>query len=149
MPVGTITGPPGSFITISLERFETPEGRVLDANIIEEEELISAGVDGRRHREVGRRYRAFEASTTETTEDYVYAVVLARDIELLIGKDVRLELTNLGGGAFTYERVHVNNVRAVARPGKVAGSANFATHSASVECAWNLVLKEVVAGVNP
>jgi hypothetical protein len=131
-----------------LELFRTDRGAVEDVSLIEEEELIAAGVDGRRFRTVGNRYRPFTATILQTCLNYPSAITTARAYDDMIGTIVKLNIT-LTGVTYNYPRVHVRDARVRCMPGAVAGSTNAATHAAYVTGELDLVLIEAVPGATP
>jgi hypothetical protein len=131
-----------------LELFRTDRGAVEDVSLIEEEELIAAGVDGRRFRTVGNRYRPFTATILQTCLNYQAAIITARAYDDMIGTIVKLNVT-LNGVAYNYPRVHVRDARIKCTPGVVAGATNSATHQAYVSGEIDLVLIEAVPGAAP
>jgi hypothetical protein len=146
MSVGTITSADGNQYVIEL--FRTDRGAVEDVAVVEEEELTAAGVDGRRWRTVGNRYRPFTATILQTCLNYVSAVGQAKTYDEMIGTLIGIDIT-LDGAGYTYPDVHVTGVRMRAMPGKVAGAANAATHNAYVVGELDLVVVEQEAGANP
>jgi hypothetical protein len=149
MIVATITT---ETTTLSLDKFLTPNGRVPDVLVKNEEELTADGVDGRRFRDVSDRYPYFTVSTLETCATYVAAVARCREYDKMAGTNVRLTIANLGGTSYTFGRVHVSAInppipRAV--PGSVAGSAAGASHAAHIVCELSMVIMDVSQGINP
>lgn len=146
MSVGTITTATGVQYTIDL--FRTERGAVDDIAIPEEEELTAPGVDGRRWRTVGNRYRPFTATILQTCLVYTLAIQQARNYDELVGTLISLTVT-IDDVDYTYPSVHVLAVRVRAMPGVVAGADNASIHSAYVMGELDLVVVEQEAGANP
>lgn len=135
-------------VTLYFDKFLTPDGRVLDFPKVIEEELIANGVDGRRFRLNAFRYQPFTAQTLETASTYADAITRCRFYDAMIGDSVRLTITNLAGGVYTYKRVHVISCNAVPVPGYVAGAA-VATNAAHITATMEMVVMEQDDGANP
>lgn len=146
MTVGTITTADGNQYLIDI--FRTERGAVEDVAVVEEEELTAPGVDGRRWRTVGNRYRPFTATILQTCLNYVSAVGQAKSYDELIGTLISVSV-DLDGSTYTYPALHVSGVRMRALPGVVAGATNASTHTAYVLGELDLVVVEQEAGVNP
>jgi len=101
------------------------------------EELVSPGVNGRRWRTVYTQFVPFGMTTISDASTYTVAVALKNRAENFTNKLCNLKLT-VDGGSYTWAKVHVNAVRAVAVAGPVvyAGSSTGIAHMA---CEWNLV----------
>lgn len=146
--VATITTADG--IVLSLDKFLTPDGRVPDTQMMEEEPLTSPGADGVRYRDVGLQFPVFTVDTIETQSTYTAAVTRCRLWDAMKTTNVGLVITNLGGVvSYRYARVHVSTVRARAVPGSVAGSAAGTTHAAHIAAQLEMQVMTVVPGVNP
>lgn len=146
MSVGTITTAGGEQFV--LEVFRTDRGAVEDVHVVEEEELTAPGVDGRRWRTVGNRYRPFKAAIVQTALLYLDAIDLARQYDGMTGSTVALSVT-IGGVLFAYPSVHVLSASVRAMPGTVAGATNASTHGAYVTGELDLVVVEQEEGANP
>lgn len=146
MSVGTITTS-GSTQRV-LEICKTERGAVDDARVVEEEELTAPGVDGRRWRTVGVRYRPFTATIMETATTYTAAVIAARAYDGMVGTTISLSVT-LDSVAYVFERVHVIASSVRAAPGVVAGSTAGSTHAAYVMGDLRLVVIEQEDGSSP
>lgn len=146
MSVGTITDAYSNQYVIEL--FRTDRGSVEDVSVTEEEELVAAGVDGRRFRTVGNRYRQFTATILQTCASYPSAITTAKSYDDMIGTTIKLNIT-LTGVTYNYQRVHVRDARMRCMPGSVAGATNAGAHTAYVMGELDLVLIEVVDGSTP
>jgi hypothetical protein len=146
--VATITTDTGT--VLSLDKFLTGDGRVPDFAQVVEEELTANGVDGRRFRTVSNRYPEFTAAALETAATYAAAVTRCRIYDGMVGQNVKLQITNLGGSTvYNYLRVHVKAATPRAVPGTVAGSASGASHVAHIEASLTMVIMEIISGSNP
>jgi hypothetical protein len=146
MSVGTITSATNK--STAFEVFITDAGRVEDVAITEEEELRAAGVDGRRWRDVGDRYRFFQAQTITSSSDYAAAIATCREFDGLIGTLCKLSVT-LSGVAYAYSRVHVAACSAIAVPGVLSGPGLSDSNTAHVNATWTFVVVEQASGSNP
>lgn len=135
-------------IVLLLDKFLTPDGRVPDVAQMTEEELTAPGLDHIRYRDVGRRYRQFTVDTLETCSTYTAAVTRCRVWDRMKATNVKLAISNLGGGAYAYSRVHVEECIARAVPGAVAGSAT-PSNAAHVVASVTMRIMDQVSGVNP
>ena len=133
--------------TLSLDQFLTPDGRIPDVAKVVEEELTAAGVDGRRFRDLSRRYQPFTVQTIETSTSYVSAVTRCREYDKMQGKNVSMSVT-IGGNAYSYQKVHCMSATPVAVPGSVAGSAT-PSNAAHIQATLTFVLMDVISGANP
>ncbi len=146
MSIGTLTDSLNR--THTLEIFRSDSGRVDDRQVTVEEELLAAGVDGRRWRTVSSRYRVFQAETVTSCADYAAAINKARDLEATIGTNCKLSVT-LAGSAYAYSRVHVAECKATPRPGYLSGAGISASNAAYVVATWSLAVIDAPVGSTP
>jgi hypothetical protein len=145
--VATITTVDG--VTILLDKFLTPDGRVPDQAMMEEEALTAPGLNGTRYRDVGLQFREFTADIIETAATYDAAVTRCRVWDRMQATIIKLTISNMGSSAtYRYTRVHVVSHGIVVRPGSVANAAQ-PSHAAHLIGPVTLRLMEITAGLNP
>ena len=124
----------GSITTVS---FVTPKGFLDNFPQVTEEELTTAGVDGRRWRTIARQFPPFQAQTDSQCADFTQAVNLKRLCELFVGEVCTLTVA-IGGRTYIGRDVHVLAVLAQPRPGKLV-VAGGAASNAYLTATWSLV----------
>jgi hypothetical protein len=130
--------------SVQFLRFLTEEGFQSEQQEINEEELNTPGVDGRRFRTV---FRQFETTTAETTQDcatYNDAKALKKLYQSFRGRNCILQVT-AGGVVNVYPRVHISGVKALAHAGKVSGAGASSSSAAYVDATWSLVVMEAAS----
>lgn len=127
--------------TVQFLRFLTEEGFQNEQAEINEEELTTPGVDGRRFRTVLRLHEPTAAETTQDCATYNDAKALKKLYQSFRGRNCILNV-NAGGISYSYQRVHISAVKAFAHPGKIAGAGASASSAAFVDATWSLVVME-------
>lgn len=137
MSVGSLSVKGNSFDFLSIN---FPSGHPEDRAILQAEELITPGIDGRRWRTVYKQFPSFPMTTTLEATDYAAAVKIKQRAENLVQKLVNLSVATSGGN-FLYREVHVSAVQVRLFPGPVVGSgtSNGAAH---LEITWQLELTD-------
>lgn len=120
-------------------RFLTEEGFQGEVQQIQEEELTTPGVDGRRFRSIFKQYVPTQADTTIDCATYNDAKAVKKLYEGFVGKNGTLSVT-AGGVAYNYRKVHIAAVKASAHVGNVSGSGVSGGNTAYVDATWSFIL---------
>lgn len=113
------------------------EGFFSDSAIINEEELMSPGVDGARWRTVYKQFADFELRTVSQATTVAAAITTKRTAERkFVGKNVTLQAA-VNGVTYTMKNVHVKAVKATVIPGPLYG-AGVSSANAHVIIQWIL-----------
>jgi hypothetical protein len=137
MSLGTLsmTTGNGAGLVLPFLTFATPTGWLVDQYAVDEEELRSPGVDGRRYRTESQQFPPFTAETIADADSYAAAIARARQYLRTQGGYGDLAVT-IDGTEYRIRRVHVLHVAPRCQPGKVVGAGASAAAAASVLGAW-------------
>lgn len=133
MAVGSISYR-GDSLSLLVARTERGAPNALPT--VQEEELATPGVDGKRWRVVFRQYEPTELFTVIDCANYEYAVSNKALAESFKGKLVRLQVT-LGSVTYSFRDAHVAGVMATAFPGPAVGGG--ATGNSHLVVQWVIV----------
>jgi len=116
---GTITV---NAVTISVLIAQTDDGFLSDRFIINEEEFVTAGVDGARWRTVTKQFPEFELRTVSQAASYGVAVDMKRDIEQkMVGRNANISVT-INANNYSMKNAHIKAAKAAIVPGPVYAS---------------------------
>lgn len=124
----------GSSETFTFLTLTTDSGYVLDQEMIEEEVLETAGVDGRRFRTMFKQHSPTPTRTVAAAASFGDAVILANSYRKAKGRIGSLSIT--AGARSETIVVHVREVDAQPRAGQVVGAAASSGNTAHVLCTW-------------
>ncbi len=140
MAVGTLVHPQSG--TFSFLIMSTPTGWPIDQFNIEEEELRSPGVDGRRWRSVSVQHAEISMSTLADATTYAACVTLAKQYRTCqSGLPVTVTVA-IAGVTYRFRNVHVLGVSPQVVAGGVFGSGATAGSTAHVFCQWQMILMD-------
>ena len=122
---------------INAVSFITAKGFLDLFPLVTEEELTTAGVDGRRWRTISRQFPPFQAQTDSQCADFTQAVNLKRLCELMVGEVCTLTVS-IGGRTYIGRDVHILAVMAQPMPGKLIVAGGSASN-AYLTATWSLV----------
>jgi predicted signal transduction protein with EAL and GGDEF domain len=138
MAAATIVHP--TYGTFSFIVATTPEGMPPDQFSIEEEELRSPGVDGRRYRTLSVQHPLISMETVADATTHAACVRLSRLYrKAMDGVPVQLNCT-IAGTAYKFLDVHIEGVSPVVRIGAASGAEATSGSQAHVLCSWSLRL---------
>lgn len=113
------------------------EGFFSDSAIINEEELMSPGVDGARWRTVYKQFPDFELRTVSQATSVDAAIKIKQNAERkFVGKNVTLQAA-INGITYPMKKVHVKAVKATVVPGPLYG-VGVSSAAAHVIIQWIL-----------
>lgn len=138
MSVATIVcSNPNSSVEFLIARTQT--GWPIDQREIDEEELRSKGVDGRRWRDESYQQMPFDMETVQDYSAYVTGVIYARTYKFLKGKIVKLSVT-IDARPYNFNYVHVLGVTPRVVKGQAFGTGALgASGGCIVYATWSLV----------
>jgi hypothetical protein len=117
-------------------------GTVLDRTVIELEELVTPGVDGRRWRNVRSYFPSFQMETWADAPNYSAGVDLLRKYTLAQGQFVTL-LWSAGNYTGQYFLVKVIDVQPKLAAGVLCGLGADANSGAIIRALWTLCVQAV------
>jgi hypothetical protein len=116
----------------------TDSGHILDQAAIEEEDLITEGVDGQRWRTVRLAHRRFQIVTVTACAAFSDAVIAAKNYRK--AKGTNCTFTNQAGGvSYSYNNLHILDVEPVPAAGSVVGGGASSGAQAHIVTTWTVI----------
>ncbi len=140
MAVGSITHPTVGALSFIL--MNTPTGWPIDQFNIEEEELMSPGVDGKRWRTVSTQHAPIQLTTLADATTYAACITLAQQYRKAKTGDPVILAVTIAGTTYRCRNVHVVDVSPQVNAGGVFGAGATTGSTAHVMCQWQLILMD-------